>query len=48
MRAARTAALIADGPSKQEIAGFRDAPKTSLYPISAADADAGVAPNWNW
>src|SRR6201996_5476541 len=44
LRAARTAALIADGPSKQQMAGFRDAPKSSLYPISAADADAGVAP----
>src|ERR1700760_2964528 len=44
LRAARTAALIADGPSKQQVAGFRDAPKSSLYPITAADADAGVAP----
>src|SRR6201986_1712485 len=44
MRAARTAALIADGPSRQQVAGFRETPKTSLYPISAADADAGVAP----
>jgi TldD protein len=44
MRAARTAALIADGPSKQQVAGFRETPKASLYPISAADADAGVAP----
>src|SRR6202142_2293761 len=44
MRAARTAALIADGPSKQSVAGFRETPKASLYPISAADADPGVAP----
>src|SRR6201994_681661 len=44
MRAARTAALIADGPSKQQMAGFRETPKSSLYPISAAEADAGVAP----
>src|SRR5580693_455613 len=44
MRAARTAALIADGPSKQSVAGFRETPKASLYPISAADADAGIAP----
>src|ERR1700744_4994557 len=44
MRAARTAALIANGPSKQQMAGFRDVPKASLYPISAADADAGIAP----
>src|SRR6202789_3057400 len=26
------------------MAGFREAPKSSLYPISAADADAGIAP----
>jgi TldD protein len=44
MRAARTAALIADGPSKQQVAGFRETPKGSLYPISAVDADAGIAP----
>src|SRR5580658_3374875 len=44
MRAARTAALIADGPTKQNVAGFRETPKASLYPISAVDADAGIAP----
>ena len=44
MRAARTAALIADGPGKQEIAGFRETSKSSLYPISAPDTDPGVAP----
>ena len=44
MRAARTAALIADGPSKQSVAGFRETPKASLYPSSAADTDPGVAP----
>src|SRR6202012_1930628 len=44
LRAARTAALIADGPAKQQMAGFRDIPKSSLYPISAVDYDAGVAP----
>ena len=44
MRAARTAALIANGPSKQSVAGFRETAKASLYPISAADADAGIAP----
>src|ERR1700685_4457530 len=37
MRAARTAALIASGPSKQSVAGFREAPKSSLYPTSAAN-----------
>jgi TldD protein len=44
MRAARTAALIADGPSKQQVSGFRETQKSSLYPISAVDADAGIAP----
>ena len=44
MRAARTAALIASGPSKQSVAGFRDMPKSSLYPVSAAETDAGIAP----
>src|SRR6201994_1702787 len=44
MRAARTAALIATGPSKQQMAAFREVLKPSLYPISAADADAGIAP----
>jgi TldD protein len=42
MRAARTAALIASGPSKQSVAGFRDMPKSSLYPVSAAETDAGA------
>src|ERR1700752_3842892 len=35
MRAARTAALIADGPTRQQVAGFREAPKASRYPVSA-------------
>ena len=43
LRAARTAASIASGPAKQPIAGFREAPKSSLYPIPAADVDAGIA-----
>src|ERR1700743_2148709 len=42
MRAARTAALMANGPSKQQMAASRKVPKESLYPISAADADAGI------
>jgi TldD protein len=48
MRAARTAALIADGPTKQSVAGFRETPKASLYPISAVDADAGIAPTMSF
>src|SRR6202789_4146742 len=44
MRGARTAGLTAGGPSKQPIPAFREAAKASLYPISAADADAGIAP----
>src|SRR6201996_2739913 len=44
LRAARTAALIASGPAKQDVAGFRETAKASLYPVSAADTDAGIAP----
>src|ERR1700742_982735 len=44
MRAARTAALIASGPSKQSVAGFLGTSKSSLYPVSAAETDAGIAP----
>src|ERR1022692_2266829 len=44
LRAARTAALIASGPAKEQMSGFRhtsDAP--TLYPIAGATADAEVA-----
>ncbi|MDP9038184.1 MAG: metalloprotease TldD [Acidobacteriota bacterium] len=44
LRAARTAALIASGPAKQQMHGFRkpDA-ELSLYPIAGATADAAIA-----
>ena len=44
LRAARTAALIASGPAKQQMHGFRKPDETlSLYPITGAAADAEVA-----
>ncbi|HEX3941884.1 MAG TPA: metallopeptidase TldD-related protein, partial [Acidobacteriaceae bacterium] len=43
LRAARTAALIASGPAKQPIAGFRETAKSSLYPVPAADLDSAIA-----
>lgn len=44
LHAARTAALIASGPARQQMHGFRK-PETelSLYPITGATADAEVA-----
>ncbi len=44
LRAARTAALIASGPAKEPIAGFRHtSDKPTLYPIAGATADAEIA-----
>jgi TldD protein len=43
LRAARTAALIASGPAKQPVVGFRETPQASLYPVPAADLDSGIA-----
>jgi TldD protein len=44
LRAARTAALIASGPAKQPVAGFRHTSgKPTLYPIAGATADAEIA-----
>src|SRR5579872_1093377 len=43
IRAARTAALIARGPAKQPIAGFKEAQVKALYPITAPSVDADVA-----
>jgi TldD protein len=43
IRAARTAALIASAPAKQEVAGFREAPVHSLYPLAGVADDAGLA-----
>jgi TldD protein len=44
LRAARTAALIASGPAKELMSGFRqtEAPK-SLYPVAGATNDAEIA-----
>src|SRR5271154_873867 len=46
LRAARTAALIASGPAKELMSGFRhaEAPK-SLYPVAGATNDAEIAEN---
>ena len=48
LRAARTAALIASGPAKEQMSGFRHAgagtaADKSLYPITGATADAEIA-----
>lgn len=38
-RAARTAALIARGPAKSPVQGFKESSSHQLYPIASADAD---------
>ncbi len=43
LRAARTAALIASGPAKELMSGFRHTEASSLYPIAGATADAEIA-----
>jgi len=43
LRAARTAALIASGPSKQPVQGFHEAPSAGLYAVADAGADAETA-----
>ena len=44
LRAARTAALIASGPAKELMSGFRQADGSpSLYPIAGATSDAEIA-----
>ena len=49
LRAARTASLIANGPTKELVTGFNASgnangvQKPSLYPIPAADSDASLA-----
>jgi TldD protein len=42
LRAARTAALIASGPAKELMSGFRHAESASLYPIAGATTDAEI------
>jgi TldD protein len=43
LRAARTAALIARGPSKEPIAGFKDNRVHQLYQVASPSVDADVA-----
>ncbi|HEX2329742.1 MAG TPA: metalloprotease TldD [Candidatus Angelobacter sp.] len=43
MRAARTAALIASGPSKEPIQGFKETEAHQLYQVSTPSSDADIA-----
>jgi TldD protein len=43
LRAARTAALIASGPAKELMSGFRHTETPALYPVAGATADAQIA-----
>jgi TldD protein len=43
LRAARTAALIASGPAKEIVSGFRHTETLSLYPIAGLSTDAEIA-----
>ncbi len=43
LRAARTAALIASGPAKEQMSGFRHTETPSLYPVAGATSDAEIA-----
>src|ERR1700727_2380356 len=43
LRAARTAALIASGPAKEIMSGFRQTDTPSLYPVAGATTDAEIA-----
>ena len=43
LRAARTAALIASGPAKELMSGFRETPTPSLYALAGASNDAEIA-----
>jgi TldD protein len=43
LRAARTAALIASGPAKEPVSGFREQGQQDLYPVPAPEADASIA-----
>src|SRR5580658_5047718 len=43
LRAARTASLIASGPAKQLMSGFRQTDTPSLYPVAGATSDAEIA-----
>ncbi|HSM85563.1 MAG TPA: metalloprotease TldD [Candidatus Limnocylindrales bacterium] len=43
MRAARTAALIARGPAREPVHGFKESEGHRLYQVSSASADADIA-----
>jgi TldD protein len=43
IHAARTAALIASAPAKQDVAGFKETGARNLYPVAASGADADLA-----
>src|SRR5579871_3279889 len=43
LKAARTAALIASGPAKELMSGFRETPTPSLYPMAALENDSDIA-----
>ena len=43
LHAAKTAALIASAPAKQEIAGFKETPSRDLYSSAALSTDAEIA-----
>jgi TldD protein len=43
LRAARTAALIASGPAKDLMSGFRHTETAALYPVTGATADAEIS-----
>src|SRR5277367_2634185 len=47
LRAARTAALIASGPAKELMSGFRQTDTPSLYPVAGATSDAEIAAKLN-
>src|SRR5882724_7357436 len=42
IHAARTAALIASAPAKQDVAGFKESGAWNLYPVASAGADADL------
>ena len=43
LKAARTAALIANGPQTERVQGFREKPNSQLYPVAGATVDAEIA-----
>ena len=42
LHAAKTAALIASGSTKETVAAFKEKPHRSLYPIALASVDAEI------